>query len=363
VDWLAVTALSWLAVAGGCALLANARLRSRGRRGAGREDGDSSGAAGVRSQAGTVRRWSGPERLQAGLARAGLRDVTPRDFALVSGGLCLLAGLAAQLVFGWALVSLVAAAAGLAAPAAYYARREARRRVAVQEALAEAVDRLRQAQAARLSLQSGLEGLARSGPPLLRADFARFGREQAALGFPAALGALQARLADPVWDAAALALLVNHRLGSRQVGPLLARLAAATRAELGVRAAVRAQQAQHETSARIVAAVPVVVLVGLRLLNPAYVAVFDAPLGQVVLAGCAAMLLAGYAAMRHAARLPDGRRVVAALPTGTGEPPGIPGLATGGAPATGAYEAGAGRARDNGAPGGAADDWWAGSRA
>ena len=132
-----------------------------------------------------------------------------------------------------------------------------------------------------------------------------------------------------MWDAAALALLVNHRLGSRHVGPLLARLAAATRAE-HVRAAVRAQQAQHETSARIVAAVPVAVLVGLRLLNPGYVAVFDTPAGQAVLAGCAALLLAGYAAMRHVARLPAGRRVVTGLPTGGGErpatPPAWPGL-------------------------------------
>jgi hypothetical protein len=98
-----------------------------------------------------------------------------------------------------------------------------------------------------------------------------------------------------------------------------------------VRAAVRAQQAQHETSARIVAAVPVVVLVGLRLLNPGYVAVFDTPPGQVVLAGCAALLLAGYAAMRHVALLPAGRRIVTALPIGLGEPAGTPGLLPGAA--------------------------------
>ena len=83
-----------------------------------------------------------------------------------------------------------------------------------------------------------------------------------------------------------------------------------------MRATVRAQQAQHETSARIVAAVPVAVLVGLRLLNPAYVAVFDTPAGQAVLAGCAVLVLGGYAAMRHVARLPAGRRIVPVLPAG-----------------------------------------------
>lgn len=297
----------WLCVTAGCVLLVDWRVRVR--RTAGSD-------AGGPLRAGLAWWWGRLQRrVEDHLARAGLRDVTPRDFALVSIGLGSLAGLAVQLLFGWPLVSLIAAAAGLGAPALYYARREDRRRAAVQEALAEAVDRLRHAQEARLSVQSGLDGLAQTGPKVLRADFQRFRREQAVLGFPAALAALQGRLADPVWDGAALALLVNHHLGSRHVGPLLARLAAATRAELRVRAAVRAQQAQQETSARIVAAVPVVILVGLRLMNPSYVAIFDTPLGQTVLAGCTVLLLAGYAAMRQVARLPAGRRIVPVLPT------------------------------------------------
>jgi tight adherence protein B len=247
------------------------------------------------------------------LARAGLRDVTVRDFVAVSAGIGLAAGLAAQVLVGWAVVTLAAAGAGALAPALYYGRREAGRRAAVQEALATAMDRLRDAQSAGIPIQSACRGLAETGPAVLRPEFARLVREEALVGFPAALAASQARLAEPVWDTAALALLVNHRLGSRHVGPLLARLATATRAELRVRAELRAQQAQHVTAARLVAGLPFLVLLALRWLNPEYVAVFGTAGGQAVLAGCALAALAGYAVMLRVATVPADERVLAPL--------------------------------------------------
>ena len=65
-------------------------------------------------------------------------------------------------------------------------------------------------------------------------------------------------------------------------------------------------------SARIVAAVPLVVLVAIRQLNPAYLAVFDTPFGQMVLAACFVSVALGYAAMRWTARLPGDPRVLRA---------------------------------------------------
>jgi Flp pilus assembly protein TadB len=56
--------------------------------------------------------------------------------------------------------------------------------------------------------------------------------------------------------------------------------------------------------------VPLVVLVLVRQIQPAYLAVYDTLFGQLLLAGCVGCIALGYAAMRWAARLPGERRVL-----------------------------------------------------
>ena len=106
-------------------------------------------------------------------------------------------------------------------------------------------------------------------------EFATLSRDARLVGFEAALAAMRDRLADPVFDVVACALVVNDRFGGRHVSQVLDRLAQATRAQLRIQQEVRAQQARTVLSARIVAAAPLVALVGLRATNPRYLAVFD----------------------------------------------------------------------------------------
>ena len=75
------------------------------------------------------------------------------------------------------------------------------------------------------------------------------------------------------WSPARLS--INDRLGGRQVSQVLDRLADSTRAQLRIQHEVRAQQARTVLSARIVAAAPLVALVGLRATNPRYLSIFD----------------------------------------------------------------------------------------
>jgi tight adherence protein B len=244
------------------------------------------------------------------LVRAGLRDVTPRDFvvfSLVSG---FVAGLLAQLTLGWVALSGLAGLIGLLGPYAYYIRRHDQRRRAVQDALVEAIEQLRDAIRTGLSIQEALAGLARTGPPVLREDFSSLSRDMRLLGFEPALRAARERLADPVFDVVASALAINDRLGGRLVSQVLDRLAESTRAQLRIEHEVRAHQGRTVLSARIVAAAPLVALVGLRATNPRYLSIFDSPAGQLVLIGCAASVALGYAAMLYLTRLPVQRRVV-----------------------------------------------------
>jgi tight adherence protein B len=239
-----------------------------------------------------------------------LHGVTVRDFLLFSVAAGVSAALLAQLFLGWGVVTALAAGLGLLAPAAYYMRRHDRRRSAMQDALVEAIEQVRDAIRTGLSVQEALAGLAQSGPPALRAEFASLTRDTRLIGFDAALAALRDRLADPVFDMVACALAVNDRLGGRQVSQVLDRLAEATRAQLRLHSEVRAQQGRTVLSARIVAAAPLIALLGLRATNPRYLDIFDSVPGQLVLLGCALSVGLGYAAMLYLTRLPVQRRVL-----------------------------------------------------
>jgi tight adherence protein B len=244
------------------------------------------------------------------LIRAGLHDVTLRDFILFSLASSAVAGGVAQLCLGWPMVSGLCAAVGLLGPYAYYIRRHDRRRSAIQDALVEAIEQLRDAIRTGLSVQEALVGLARGGPEVLQGEFATLGRDARLLGFERALAAMRDRLADPVFDVVAGALLINDRLGGRLVSQVLDRLADSTRAQLRIQQELRAHQARTVLSARIVAAAPLVALVGLRATNPRYLSIFDSVVGQMVLIGCAASVAVGYLAMLYLTRLPGQRRVL-----------------------------------------------------
>jgi tight adherence protein B len=245
------------------------------------------------------------------LVRAGLQGVTPNAFAVFAAGTGLACGLLAQLLLGWPLISLLALLAGAALPLAYYLHRHDHRRAAVQEALADAIAQLRDGIRSGLSVEEAMRGLAANGPEALREDFAALTRDARLHGFARAVETTRERLADPVFDTVAAALLLNDTLGGRNVSTVLDRLASATRAQLAVQQEIRAHQTRHVWAARIVAAVPVVVLVAIRGANPGYLAVFDSLWGQVLLAGCGLSIALGYAAMLWSTRVPGERRVLA----------------------------------------------------
>ena len=244
------------------------------------------------------------------LNRAGLYEVKPREFVLFALGAGALAAIVAQVFLGWPLVTFLAACLGAAAPVLYYTERHDRRRAAVQTAMAEAIGQLRDGIRSGLSVQEALLGLARNGPQPLRGEFAALVREARLIGFEPALRSMRERLADPVFDVVAGALVLNDRVGGRNVTQVLDRLAQATRAQQHVHQELRAQQARNVLSARIVAAVPVFVLIAIRWVSPEYLQLFDGIWGQLVLVACLASVAVGYLAMRWMANVPGEERVL-----------------------------------------------------
>ena len=281
------------------------------RQGEDAEDGVEGGWPGSPAMQRALRRATGGRDIETFLVRAGLRGVSPRDFALFSVGSGAACALAAQVFFGWALVTALAFALGLALPVAYYVRRHDRRRAALQVALVDAVAQLRSSMASGLAMQDAFAGLSRTGPDVLRPEFDRLVAEAQLRGLRTALESMKARLADPLFDTVCAALILGDELGGRNIGQVLGQLVDATRGQQRVQEELHAQQARNVFSAGIIAAIPGLLLAAMRALNPRYVAVFDTWTGQLTLAGCACAIVLGYLVMLWTTRLPEDRRVLA----------------------------------------------------
>lgn len=249
-------------------------------------------------------------RLTIFLEQAGARQgVKPWAFVALSLGSGVLSGSVAYRTLHWAVISLLGALAGAAAPTLYFGRRQERRRGELQAALVDAIGQLRASLAGGRSVQQALGDLVRVGPAPLRSEFADLARDLQRHGVTPALRRMQARLADPLVDTFASALIMNDRIGGRQIGPVLDQLSRAARAELLLQEEARAQQASTVLQARIIAALPWTLLMLIRVANPGYLAPFNGAAGQLILLACGAVTIAAYRAMVWLGRLPGEERI------------------------------------------------------
>lgn len=255
------------------------------------------------------RRESLTERIEEFIRRAGL-GISASDFILLSAATGAVVAVTAQLMLGWPVVTAVAFLIGLALPSWYVRQREEARRSTLQSALAEAVDSLRAAVRAGMSIEEGLASLSRSGPVALRPTLSDLVRDMRLSGFEEAVRRAQDRLADPVFDTVAAALVMSHRVGGRNLSTVLEGLGRSVRQAVQVEREVRAEQAKNVLSARIIASLPIVLILAIRGMNPDYLDVFSTPTGQALLALCLLSTIIGYAGMLWATRLPGNERVL-----------------------------------------------------
>jgi Flp pilus assembly protein TadB len=256
-----------------------------------------------------ARRRPRSSRLERSLAELVLEGEldgwTPRRIVATSLGVGLVVGAGIYSLLGWLAPALLAAAVPGLGLIGYAQRRRAILRQARQEALPEALDRLRDQLGASHGLQEAVMGLAETAPPPLQPTFRRLRRDlERRVGFVQALQASQARLADPVWDASVAILAMAHEFGGGQVRAILADQAATARADVQTRRAVAAAQAGSVTSARIIALAAVATVLYIRVGYPGADRFYASPIGEVVLLACLLAMAVGYARMHHIARVP-----------------------------------------------------------
>jgi tight adherence protein B len=273
-------------------------------------DGLTAGRRPVR-RGGTRRALHG--RLQRFLDRAGLRRVRPWEFLLASAAAAALGALVAGATLRWpVLVACAALAAGLT-PTLLVAHAADQRLAAQQDALPDALDQLRDMLNGGLSLQLGLRSLEQEGPEVLRAEIRRITRDLATTGsFALALAASRERMAEPLWDLVTATLLLEDRKGADRLSAAFDELARDTRARLRVIQEVRAYRVRTEWTARLLACLPLGLLVAGRLLSPTYFQPFDDPQGQLWLGGCVVLIGLAYGLMHWIGRPPAEPRVLVA---------------------------------------------------
>ena len=237
----------------------------------------------------------GARREAAGL----LRRAAPRAVGAAAAALVALAAT------GWPVAGAAGALVGASVPGAMRRARRERERLERREALAEVASRLRDAIRSGIGLADALTHAAESAPRAIRTDLRRLVSEARVSGIADAARGFASRARDPAAELMASALATSERLGSRSLSEVLDALAEASVAEAAVVREARARQTRSRLSARIVAGVPLLLLLAIRGANPAYLEPFSAPTGQAVLAVALGLMWAGYAAMRRAARIEE----------------------------------------------------------
>jgi Flp pilus assembly protein TadB len=215
----------------------------------------------------------------------------------------------------------VAVAVGVGVLVAFWsqlfgARRSARRGIDRLDALAAWTESLRDMVATGAALPEALPASAVAAGPAIRPQVdTLIDRLQNREPLTESLLRFADDLDDPGADLVVAALVLNVRAQGRQLRAVLTALARSSRAELETRRRIEADRQSVRRGVQVVVIVTVGMALGLLLLNPAYVAPYRAPTGQLVLAAVVAIFAVGFAWLRRLAEFrPPGRFLQLAAP-------------------------------------------------
>ena len=203
-----------------------------------------------------------------------------------------------------ALPGAVGAVAGVHAIASARARSQ---QVIRQDAVLEAVRMLRQLlETGATNVQQAIEILGQRGPAPLRSEFRMIAG--AKTGKPQAWSDARARIAEPLFDMLAAAVLIQGS-GGGELAPLFADLEASVSAAQEVEREARALQVQARSASSIIVALPMAFLIVLSALRSPYLGAFHEGAGEAFLLTMLAVMGCSYIWMRHLLQLPGLERV------------------------------------------------------
>lgn len=249
-------------------------------------------------------------RLRQVIAQAGIERLSP---AGVVGAMVLSGVVVFLLVLVMTRAVPIAGCFGLfgaAVPWAVLRWQAAKRRTLLRDVWPDAVDHLRSAIRAGLTLPESLIQLGDKGPEALRPAFREFARDyRSGVRFSDAVDNLKHRMADPVADRLAAALRLTRDVGGADIGNLLSTLSEFLREDARTRSELEARQSWTVNAARLAVAAPWIVLLLLGT-QPEAVAAYQSVTGSLVLASGLAVSVICYRLMLRIGALPEERRVL-----------------------------------------------------
>lgn len=235
--------------------------------------------------------WRGRRVLSTELVPAGLRDRA----VLLRAGSAAGAGLVVSLATGWVVAGLLAAVAVVAVPRLIGGKAAREAAIAKTQAIATWTEMLRDTIAAGTSLGEAVGATAGVAPEPIAAEVRRLASRLERHHLPA--GASFARfgteLDHPSADLVVTALTHAASGPSRDLGPLLTRLAEAIRDEARMRIRVEVSRTRIRTAAKVILVNFAAVLTLLAVFSQDYLAAYDSAVGQLVLVVVAALFVGG----------------------------------------------------------------------
>lgn len=204
-------------------------------------------------------------------------------------------GLLVLVLTRWPVAAAGAGVLVVTGPALFGGARLERQAIARIEGLAAWTESLRDTIAGAVGLEQAIPSTVYAAAPSIRPELRLLvDRLRVRTPLPVALQHFADDLDDPSADLVVAALVLNSRLRGPGLRQVLTSLSEAARADLDMRQRVAAGRSSTRRSAQIVMAFSLIVVVGLCVLNPGYVAPYGTPTGQVVLLVVAAFFAGGF---------------------------------------------------------------------
>ena len=205
---------------------------------------------------------------------------------------------------GSVFIAFVPGVAVALLPRAYYGRRRSVRLREVQRAWPDGLRDILASITAGLSLTQAVTNLVATGPPVLRAAFARFPELARVVGTGPALELLKEDLADPTSDRVIEVLVLAQERGGSIVREILEDLVIATTRDIKLLDEIDTEGLESRINARAVMVLPWLVLVALTARPGAFRDFYRSPGGVVTLLVAGALTAVGVVALGRLTRQP-----------------------------------------------------------
>jgi Flp pilus assembly protein TadB len=256
-------------------------------------------AAGARGAPPTMARETSPRKEPPPGHRSGLAQA----------GMAVVVAVVVLAATGWPVAAVLAGCAAAALPTLSGGRRRQVDQRAVVEAIAAWTEMLRDAVASGRGVQEAVALTAPLAPAALREATLSLRARSVRGPLAPALRAFADDVGDPMADLVAATLTLAATREVRELADLLGALARTTRQRAALRLAAEAGRAGMRTTARAIAGMTIVLLVGMMALQPAYLAPYATPIGQVVALAAAGWFALGFWGLSRLGRPTTPRRL------------------------------------------------------